>query len=825
MNRTIFGCCVLLTATIPPAMAQMETPAPDGAAQQPPASSPAVPESAPTVSPDAASAPPAGATELSTIPVDVPAEPTPAPQREAQSNRLIEEVIVTAQKREQNLQDVPISIQAFTADQLDARGINNPTDLQSSTPGLTMTTNAGFAITYLRGVGSDAFLLADPSVATYIDGIYFPFSSGLAQSFGALERIEVLKGPQGTLFGRNTTGGAINIITKSPSQTAETEIQSSYGSYNTSKTRLYTNLPLTDTLAVSASGLYESTDNYYKLTDESPLQNIPRDVSRGARLKLRWQPTDDIDMMLGYFRLEQDGLNSALQPNVAPSTLSTLLGVKPQPRNYTASVDAPISFEIDNNVIYGEIKWTTPWFDTKLLGSDQKMHNEGHTDFDGAPQPIAAFSAPIYADIDTAELQILSNKDTPWHEHLEWIAGAYFIKAHQGLDASLGLLGGEQAELLGIPLSAVDMLYSHLPTGLQNLLGGVPSPAGVNVRLSGASDLQSTAFFAQFTGYLTDALSLILGGRYQTETRDLKRSNFGLQNLAGGQTTLINYAQDSRDESNFSPKVSVNYKVLDDTMVYASWQKGFKSGTFNVINLYNTPEYVKPEQIEAIELGVKSEFFDKRVRLNVAAFQSKIDNLQVQFMSLFAGGAVTLENAASARIRGADFDMLAQLFPDTIDDLVLTLSGCYLDAKYLDYPNGSGYDAPLLGIGAFGFFNFKSGDYSGNNMVRSPKFSGTVGLSKTFHSTWGPIEVASDLYYTAKYYYLPQNSKVFEEPSYMTVGAHVSYLYEPWGMRFTVFGDNLGDTKHSYGQFETDFGVLEPLAPPRTAGVRVNWTF
>ncbi|WP_299688656.1 TonB-dependent receptor [Hydrocarboniphaga sp.] len=819
MNREIFGCGMLLYTAMGAAMAQEQPAAPlDEAAQQNflPA------EAAPA---DAAVEP-----YPTTIPVAAVAPEEEAAKRETPGNRFVEEVVVTAQKREQNLQDVPISVQAFSAEQLDARGIDDPTDLQTSTPGLTMTSNAGFAITYLRGVGSDAFLLADPSVATYIDGIYFPFSSGLAQSFGALERIEVLKGPQGTLFGRNTTGGAINIITKSPSQTAETELESSYASYNTWKTRLYTSIPLTDTLAVSASGIYNSSDNYYEFRDDSPQQHIPREVSRGARLKARWQPVEDIDLTLGYFRLEQDGFNTALQPNTAPSLLMRDLGAQPQPRDFKASVDAPISFEIDNTVLYGQLAWTNPWFDTKLLGSDQKMRNQGYTDFDGTPEPVASFSSPVFADIDTAELQILSNKETPWHEHFEWITGLYYIKAHQGLHASLGLLGGEQAGVLGIPLGAVDELYGALPAGLQNLLGNLPSPSGVLARLSGISELESTAVFAQGTGYVTDRLSLILGGRYQTEKRKLLNSSFGLEGLDGGQTTLISFAPDSRHESNVSPKVSLNYKATDDALLYLSWQKGFKSGTFNVINIYNQPEYVKPEQITAIELGLKTELFDKLIRFNTAVFQSKIEDLQVQFLSLFSGGAVTLENAGGARIRGADFDMLAQLFPSKIDNLVLTASGAYLDAKYTDYPNGSGYYNAYDASGnvrsdSFGLYNFGSGDYSGNRMVRTPKFSGTLGLSKTFATGHGPIEVAGDLYYTSSYYYLPQNTKVFEESAYTILSARISYLYEPANVRVTLFGDNLGDTTHSYGQFLTDFGRLEPLAPPLTVGLRVNWSF
>ena len=146
--------------------------------------------------------------------------------REGKSkSRMIEEVLVTAQKRTENVQDVPISVQAFSGDMLAAKGIGDPIDLPTITPGLTYSAITGFALVYLRGIGSDVFLPnGEASVATYVDNVYFPLNAGLAQSFGSLERLEVLKGPQGTLFGRNTTGGAINITTKAPSHEFEAEL-------------------------------------------------------------------------------------------------------------------------------------------------------------------------------------------------------------------------------------------------------------------------------------------------------------------------------------------------------------------------------------------------------------------------------------------------------------------------------------------------------------------------------------------------------------------------------------------------------------------------
>lgn len=188
--------------------------------------------------------------------IAVPETPPPVEtDREANPSRLIEEVVVTAQKREENLQDVPISVAAFTGDELEARGVNDPTALAAITPGLTYNNLVGYSLIYIRGVGSDAFEpTADQSVATYIDGVYLPFAHGLAQEFVKLERIEVLKGPQGTLFGRNATGGAINIITRKPTDALEIDLDGTLAKFSDREAKAFISGPIFDTLKGSISG-------------------------------------------------------------------------------------------------------------------------------------------------------------------------------------------------------------------------------------------------------------------------------------------------------------------------------------------------------------------------------------------------------------------------------------------------------------------------------------------------------------------------------------------------------------------------------------------
>lgn len=754
-----------------------------------------------------------------TVPVDVPEAAEDKATARAPGNRLIEEIVVTAQKREENLQDVPIAIQAFSADLLDAKGIDEAKDLQSVTPGLTYSQAVTFSIIYLRGIGTDAFILADPSVATYVDGIYFPFGSGQSQNFGAVERLEVLKGPQGTLFGRNTTGGAINITTKSPGDEREVSILTSYADFNTFKSRVYLASPITDTLSASISGIYDSSDEYYDFAPNSEQQKPFRDEKAyGGRAKIRWRPADWLDVVLTGLDVYQSGGGTLYQPNVTPSPLGRLLGIRPQPRNYTAEQSAPIGFTNDNKVYYGQATVFTKPLDMKLLVSDQSISNVGNLDFDGSNFPGVLVKSPLFSEVKTAEFQLLSN-DTSWGaDWLEWIGGAYYIESTQGLTPLLSILDSSDGDILGVP---IDPLLDLIPDQIVNLFPGIPISNGINLRLTGTLDTESYAFFAQTTTKFTDWFSLTLGGRYQVERRSVAESTSGVTNLSGGQTVLFNFNRPHEETQNFSPKVTLNLRPWDQTLIYATWQEGFKGGTYNIINIYNQPEYVEPEEVTTYELGMKTDLFGGLLRLNVAAFRNEVENFQVQFISLLNGGAVSFENAEGAVIEGFDFDATALLVPSLVDDFVFTLSGAYLDGEYTKFTGGSGYvpyDTPITG----GLF-VTGQDFTGNQTVRTPEWTLSAALSKTFQVPGGSLETTVDAYYNSGYFYLAQNTEPFDENEYHVINGRISYLYEPSRVRLTLFGDNLNGAKYAYGTFDNDFGKSETLAPPRTVGLRLAW--
>lgn len=739
----------------------------------------------------------------------------------------IEEIVVTAQKREQSLSDVPISVQAFSADQLNAKGVLDIGDLPKLSPGVTVTTQVSYVSTYIRGVGSDAFLLADPSVAYYVDGIYYPFASGAVQDFGAVKRVEVLKGPQGTLFGRNAIGGAINVVTKSPDfETSGVSVQAITGRYDRPKARVYGNVPLSDTLALSGSVFRNSTINHIDGRDDLRPGNpegdrLPRERQQGAQGKLRWSPMDAINLQFNAARIRGSGTGTQYAPNVEPSLLARLAGVEPQDAT-AGAVNEVVSYDRQNTTYSAEMTLDLGPLDTKVLASDQFIENFGNYDFDGSPEPLADFDVqPTFADVQTGEIQFLSNARSWGADWLDLIGGVYYFRSKQGFNPAF-------LTVLTTDLDAGTVFGIQLPGAVADLVRNAAAPSPLpsgRFQFVGVVETDSIAYFGQATADITSWFAMTLGARFQDEERILVESSSGLRNADGSTTQFQSFSGKDNPEfrdttRSLDPKVSLDFRppwswLGQSPLLYLSWQTATKSSTFNAVNITDDPEFVRPEEIEAFELGIKTAFLGGRVRLNAAFFDYQITDLQVQFISLLEGGAVTFENAASAEIQGFDFDVVAKVAPRWIDGLSVTLGGAYLDAVYASYPDGSGFD-PQTGLLT------RNNDFSGNRVVRTPEFSGNAGLTKVFQTRSGQIELGVDYYYNSGFFYLAQNTPNVEEDAYGTLGATISYMNARSGLRLSLYGRNLLDESYNLSRFPTDFGVNDARAPGVVAGIRLN---
>ena len=745
-------------------------------------------------------------------------------------NRLVEEIIVTAQKREENLQDVPIAISAFSGDNLEARGIDDPKALERITPGMSYSGFVGYSIIYLRGVGTDVFVpSADTSVATYIDGVYLPFAHSLAQDFVKLERIEVLKGPQGTLFGRNTTGGAINIITKKPADEFQSSIDVSRGSFNAMTAKAFVTGPLIKNVDGSLSVIYDQTDPYEKAAHGAPVQSLATDFTRGINAKLKWQPLEELSGSANVLATSFNGTGTIDNANLQTKPVGLILGIQPVGR-YQVGSDQRNYLSAHNVLGYGEMDWKPQLFDMKLLGSYQKVRTNTVYDYDGSAENIAYFNPTNqYLRDVTSELQLLSKKDGLFPNWLTLTSGLYYLHSSGGFDP--------------VFFAAVDL--SHLsslpiPSALQGLTGAlqpvfnsfaaaaaqlpVPLPtSGADLELHGVVATRAYAGYLQTTVTPFDWFDFTLGGRYQIEHRGVTKASSSLV-TTGAPITLFDFPLAHTTTYNFAPKVTFDFKPVEDQLLYLSWQKGFKSGTYNVVEIYTAPSYVRPEKVTAIEIGNKGTILDGTLRYTLAAFQTKIDDLQTLIVSLQSGGAVSLANAAQAAIKGAEFDVTWQMFPVRLPGFALNLSGAYLNGRYKSFPDGPGFDTTTgLFFGPGSLTGQPGRDFSGNRAVRAPKFSGNLAPGYSFDAPGGSLELGLDVYYTSGFFYDTQNTTT--QPAYFSLGAHAGYLYEPLNLRVTVYGKNLTDAYYFQNKFATDFGINASYAAPIQLGIRLSWTF
>ena len=748
----------------------------------------------------------------------IPIQPLPQPAGDDSPTRL-EAIVVTAQKRTENIQDVPISIQAFSGRSLAASGITNTRQLDQLVPSMQFSSIASYPLVFIRGLGSDNFVpSADPSIATYIDGIYVPNGAATVQSLANIERVEVLKGPQGTLFGRNATGGAISVATGDPAREFETAIEGQIGNFDTSAIKGSASGPLTSWLSLSLSGESSRKDPYYS----NPNFRIQADHLDALRLKLRIDATPNLSLTLSGYHSRQSGLFAALYQNTKPSLLGQLFLIQPAEDDYSAETDYPTGTSAGQDIGSGVLSWRTPWFDVKMLGSFQYHSADGSLDFDGSSVPAAALTnGNTFTRLHTGELQILSNRDSWGASRFTWVAGLYYLRSSAGIDPAYmhlapGLVGG----LLALPpLPVVNQLGDRLEDlfnafGLQNTPLG---DGGLTLKFNGILDTRSYSAYAQGTFRFTDWLDLTIGGRVQQERRYLTRAQTALSSFSGdGSLGLFNFDLDSAEASNFAPRAVLGLHPFDDTLLYLSYAVAYKSGTYNIINVYQQPDYIVPERVSSWEVGVKQDFAHGRLRVNAALFDSRIRNLQSGFTSLLSGGIIQFFSVPKARSRGTELNLGWVPMPHWNPGLALSANGAYVDAIYVEFPNGPGYQE---GTGLYS----DDFDHSGNRLTHTPKWSGNLGLVQGLRSRHGRYELAISESYASHTYSTAQNSD--KQPAYAVLNARISYLHQPWRLKLTLFGQNLLDRRYNVLVGPTDFGVQNTLAPPREFGARLNWDF
>ncbi|WP_159241389.1 TonB-dependent receptor, partial [Zhongshania aliphaticivorans] len=510
------------------------------------------------------------------------------------NNRLLEEVVVTARKREENIQDIPIAIAAFSAEKLDAAGVESAQGLTKITPGLVFANTFGYYIAFLRGIGSEAFLpSADPSVPIYVDDINQVAAQGSIDSLVAIERVEILKGPQGTLFGRNALGGAIRIITPDPDDESffgEVKIDSGhFDVVNASSlsSSLFLNIPIVDGVAATFSGTLRNQEPIY--TNDLGGEVYDEELTAG-RIKLKWWATENIDITLSASQEKGQSSGGLTSEGTNPYLLCAACTPDPE-FDYHVAHNTDSGFESERTLVSARLNWSLPYFDFIALASDQELtvpYGIGDLDYTSSPLFVAEVPRQ-FVEQKTFEARIESNAESPWSDYLVWVAGMYYLESAGGYDP-LYLRFGSNALENGLPIPI------ELPAGLGNLLD-----VDVALASNGVLETESLSGFAEGTALLPHSFDFSLGVRYDTETRNVANSSLSALNpLTGDAISVLKFTVPEATTERVSPRASLKWG-FSQGQVYASYSVGYLSPTYNTVNFLVAPSFVDQEEDTAYE--------------------------------------------------------------------------------------------------------------------------------------------------------------------------------------------------------------------------------
>lgn len=730
----------------------------------------------------------------------------------------LEEVIVTAERRENNLQSTPLSVSSFSLEQLAAQQVNNIGDLQSLVPNLSVHVgDANNAVVYIRGVGQiDSVAFFEPGVGIYLDDVYLGRAQGAFLDIVDVERVEVLRGPQGSLYGRNTVGGAIKYVSAGPTEELSGNVSLTAGNYGRfdAKATLSGSL-IEDKLLGRVTVAKLGHDGYSKnLFNGQNDGDADTEFFRGV---LEYRANEDLVFELAFDSTSNDpdfSRTPAKETNidvlvVDPNTFA--LGFS----SFPADTDPFVVNADFNNLEETETQGTdlrVTWdineqLSFKSITSYRELDYATELDLDGTP--INAFGIFYYNDQNqfSQEFQLTFDNDR-W----SGVAGLYYFD--------------EDSDTFD---------------------GGVFNNFLIASAGESASTTKSYAMFSHLDYHVNDKLSINLGFRYTEERKTYQRlvEDFDLTVLAGlgfnPTTFAVEYANPrllsprSTDLflggvgvarplaappeakfDNFSPKAGVNYQLDDDTLLYGSVSTGFKSGGFNGRLSDGQLDPFQEENLISYELGYKTEWMENRVRFNAAVFMNDYDDLQVSSFETTPDGNAILPvfaNAGKAEIKGFEIELTALVG----NRLTLNANLGYLDAEYKEY---------FSGVNAV--TNQVVDVRDSRELVNTPKWDGRIGGSYDIELGNGTLSFLADVSYRSKTYLEVNSSENLAQDSYSLVNAAVMFetFDEQW--QFILGGKNLGDKEYRTHAFDLSAfpGVeLGYYNPPKTYSITANYRF
>ncbi|MBT9471123.1 MAG: TonB-dependent receptor [Pseudomonadota bacterium] len=690
------------------------------------------------------------------------------------ADNTIDELIVTAQKREQSVQSVPLAITSLGETFLRDRRVADVVDLQNFVPGLNVGRAGNMAKITIRGVSNEFINIGgDAGVAFHLDGIFIGRAEAQLAGIYDVSRVEVLRGPQGTLYGRNATGGSINVVYNRPTSTPEGHVSGSYGAYNEYELEAVASGPLGERAAGRLSLRRQHNDGYTKNAVPG-MKALDDKDNFAARGQLLFNLTEDARLLVSadYYRdWSRGGASKFIGGPDGAKTPAEL-----PPYNGQTLVPFDVRDIVANlgQKTYGEfwgvkveLAWSLPAFDFKAISS-YRDQNYGfrRAELDGTTLDWSDSNVSNKIWQASQELQLVSSAEGP----LQWILGAYYYTEN-----------GDQARYIPI----------FKPSPLALLAGGE-----VNT--------DAYALYGHVDYELASRLTLALGARYSVDER--KSSDF----LAVTGTPLDGTSSGKASWDAATWDATLSYKPAEGAMAYLRVARGFKSGGFNTGSLQQQP--FNPEYILSWEAGYKASLFDRRMRLSAVAFYNDYDDLQVTQVQ---GFSILLTNAASARIKGAELEVSGNV----TDALRLNMALGYLDARFRDYQN-TDQSRPQKGMQ----------DLSGNRLPNSPEWKLSIGGDYTHElASGGQLRLSGAYYFQDKIYFDAFNEAQQSQGSVGRVDADLSYVSPDGAWRLSLYGKNLTDelvrTAGRVGSSQVGSPNFVLHDPPRTYGVSVRREF
>ncbi|MBY8825581.1 TonB-dependent receptor [Sphingomonas colocasiae] len=675
-----------------------------------------------------------------------------------------DDIVVTATKMgETALQKTPIAITAFNSASLERSIVNNARDLVQLVPSLSIAQNNAYAQIYIRGIGSNnVFNGSDPSSTVHIDGVYIsrPFSQ--FANFLDVERVEVLRGPQGTLYGRNSVGGTINIISRAPTNETEAKVQLTGGNYALAQIEAYVSGALvSDKLMASLSGMYARRDGYRKNV-VAGVGNVDDEDLVSIRGQLRKELIDGVSATTRVDYMSQSnaalGYGKLLLP-YDPVTDSILGDYKkvahniPTDSNVRAfGISEDIAIELSDSLTL------------KSLTAYRRNRFSLRTDSDASDRNI------LISNLSERQRQFsqefnLSGKAG----RLTYLAGLYYI-------------------------------HETNQTG-NRIEARVP---GTETQSSPRVVTDAFAVYGQLNYAVTDRLTATAGLRYTDEKKDIA------QNLrvvtAATQLPVAGYPIIYSKSSSFkawTPKFGLDFQATDDVLVYASATRGFKSGGFNVSSS-DPNQGFSPEFLWSYEGGLKAELFDRSLRVRIAGFYYDYSDLQVQAFS--RPGFVDITNAATARVKGLEIETLWRPAPA----LSIGANLSVLDAKYRSY------FAPVAGVLV---------DYSGNRLNSAPRYSVNLSAQYDIPTGVGPLSPRIEYARFGQQYFTAANTALLGQDGYDVFNASLTFAPEGSRWRASLWAKNIGDAQYVTTTATFTAVASGRPGEPRTFGARLSWTY